>query len=49
MQEREATQGKGTFYDYNEIAAQAVVDRERYINEFIRNEVKNNHGEVKSK
>ena len=50
MDERQATQGIGMDYDYNAIAAQAVVDRERYFNECIRNEVKNNHGEiVKSK
>ena len=45
MEEREATQGIGMDYDYNERAAQAVVDRERYIREFL----KNNRSEVKSK
>ena len=43
MEEGEATQGIGMDYDYNAIAAQAVVDRERYIREFL----KNNHGENK--
>jgi len=41
MEESEATQGIGMVYDYNELAAQAVVERERYIREFL----KNNHGE----
>jgi hypothetical protein len=55
MEEGEATRGIGMCYDYNAIAAQAVVDRARYFNECIRNEcirneLKNNHGEiVKSK
>ena len=47
MEEGEATQGIGMDYDYRATAAQAVVDRERYFNECIRNELKNNHGENK--
>ena len=47
MEEEEATKGIGMCYDHNALAAQAVVDRERYFNECIRNELKNNHGEDK--
>ena len=49
MEEEEATRGIGMCYDYIAIAAQAVVDRERYFDECIRSEVKNNRSEVKSK
>ena len=49
MEEEEATRGIGMCYDYIAIAAQAVVDRQRYFDECIRNELKNNHGTVKSK
>jgi len=49
MEEGETTQRIGMSYDYIARAAQAVVDRERYFNECIRNELKNNHGTVKSK
>ena len=45
MDESQATQGIGMDYDYRAIAAQAVVDRERYIQRFL----KNNRSEVKSK
>ncbi|GAH25262.1 unnamed protein product [marine sediment metagenome] len=37
MEEEEATQGIGMEYDYVAIAAQAVVDRERYIQRFLKN------------
>ena len=37
MEEEEATRGIGMCYDYNAIAAQAVVDRERYLREFLKN------------
>ena len=43
MEEEEATRGIDKAYNYLEHAAQAVVDRERYIREFL----KNNHGENK--
>jgi len=49
MEEGEATKGIVMCYDYVEIAAQAVVDRQRYFNECIRNELKNNLCEVKRK
>jgi hypothetical protein len=49
MEESRATQGIGMDYDYRATAAQAVVDRERYFNECIQRELKNNRSEVKSK
>ena len=38
MEENEATEGIGMGYDYNLLAAQAVVDRERYFKACIRRE-----------
>jgi len=49
MEEGEASMGIGMTYDYIAIAAQAVVDRQRYFDAFIHDEVKNNLSEVKRK